>query len=149
MVDLMRHLVARASVFAIIGLAFCLVGCGGPEAPEAVQAVKGQVIYRGQPAVGAIVVFHKVGADPNTGQPSGKVLDDGTFTLTSYRPGDGAAEGEYRVTVSWRQVIGGSLSDPDYGPEKLPEKYQSPETSGLTVTVVTGSNDLEAFQIKD
>lgn len=127
----------------------CIFGCGGPQPPETVQIVNGQVMHRGKPAVGAIVSFHKVGADPNVGQPSGKVQDDGTFTLTSYRPGDGAAVGEYRVTISWRESIGGSLSDPDYGPEKLPKKYQSPESSGLTVTVIEGSNDLEPFQIND
>jgi hypothetical protein len=130
-------------------LAAFVLGCGGPEPPEAVHAVNGQVTYRGKPAVGAIVVFHKVGADPSSGQPSGKVQDDGTFSLTSYQPGDGAAEGEYRVTISWREAIGGSLSDPDYGPEKLPKKYQSPDTSGLTVNVVSGTNDLEPFQVKD
>lgn len=140
---------ARASACWYFGLAICILGCGGPEPPESVYPVKGQVMYRGKPAVGAIVVFHKVGADPTAGQPSGKVQEDGGFTLTSYLPGDGAGEGDYRVTVSWRESIGGSLSDPDYGPEKLPKKYQSPDTSGLTVAVATGSNDLEPFQIND
>lgn len=141
---------ARAAVCSVLTVVLaCISGCGGPEPPETVHLVKGQVMYRGKPAVGAIVAFHKVGADPNTGQPSGKVQADGEFTLTSYRAGDGAATGEYRVTISWRESVGGSLSDPDYGPEKLPKKYQSPETSGLTVNVIEGSSDLEPFQIND
>ena len=145
----MKFLVARVAACWLVGLTVCIVGCGGPQPPETVHLVKGQVMYRGKPTVGAIVAFHKVGADPNAGQPSGKVQDDGAFTLTSYRPGDGAASGEYRVTISWREPVGGSLSDPDYGPEKLPKQYQSPETSGLTVNVAEGSNDLEPFQIND
>jgi len=145
----MRLRLARVAACCSFALAVCILGCGGPEPPEAVYPVTGKVFYRGKPAVGAMVAFHKVGSDPNSGQPSGEVQEDGTFTLTSYRPDDGAASGEYQVTISWRDAVGGSLSDPDYGPEKLPKKYQASETSGLTVSVAAGSNDLAPFQIND
>jgi hypothetical protein len=141
--------VARVAACWLGVLTVGILGCGGPEPPESVYPVKGEVFYRGKPAVGALVAFHKVGADPNAGQPSGEVQDDGTFTLTSYRADDGAAPGEYQVTISWRETTGGSLSDPEYGPEKLPKKYQTPDKSGLSVSVTAGSNNLGAFQISD
>lgn len=124
-------------------------GCGAPEPPEQVFPVAGKVFVKGKPADGAVVTFFKVGADITSGQPSATVQPDGSFQLTSYRPGDGAAEGEYQITLSWREPVGGSLSDPEYGPEKLPKKYLSPASSGLVAMVSPTTNELPAFEIKN
>ncbi len=132
-----------AGLFAVM-----LIGCGGPEPPEQVFPVTGEVFVNGLPADGAIVTFFKVGAELTAGQPSGTVQPDGSFQLTSYRPGDGASQGDYQITLSWRATVGGSLSDPEYGPEKLPKKYLKPESSGLVATVSSTTNTLPAFEIK-
>jgi hypothetical protein len=139
-----RNLLWTACLFAAV-----LAGCGGLEPPEPVFPVSGEVFVKGRPADGAVVTFFKEGADLTAGQPSATVQPDGSFKLTSYLPEDGAAEGEYRISLSWREAIGGSLSDPEYGPEKLPKKYLSPESSGLQASVSPTTNTLPAFEIKD
>jgi hypothetical protein len=139
-----RTLNWAACLFAAV-----FVGCGGPEPPEQVFPVSGEVFVKGKPADGAVVTFFKVGADLTSGQPSATVRPDGSFKLTSYLPEDGASEGEYKVAISWRDAVGGSLSDPEFGPEKLPKKYLSPDSSGLQVSVSPIANTLPAFEIKD
>jgi len=139
-----RNLLWTACVFATV-----FGGCGGPEPPEQVFPVAGEVFVKGRPADGAVVTFFKVGADLTSGQPSATVQPDGSFKLTSYLPEDGASEGDYQVAISWRETVGGSLSDPELGPEKLPKKYLNPESSGLQVSVSSTANKLPAFEIKD
>jgi len=115
----------------------------------------GKVLYRGKPIPNARVTFHPVeslnavgavpgpsGAGSDTAPPPlvrtpfAVVKEDGTFELSTLKPGDGAPEGEYAVTVSWtgeKPVV----SDSD-APEKLPLKYQNPAQSGLRVRVKQG-----------
>jgi hypothetical protein len=53
------------------------------------------------------VVFHpKDNADPQAPRPFGTAGADGSFGLTTSRPGDGAPAGEYRVTVIWPGAAG-------------------------------------------
>ena len=77
-------------------------GCGARRVP--CHPVKGQVTFRDRPAAGALVIFHPVdGSAPPAipAKPSGRVGDDGSFTLSTYGEGDGAPAGQYRITVQW------------------------------------------------
>jgi hypothetical protein len=68
-------------------------GCSG----SGTVKVKGIVTLDGQPLSGATVTFEPVGQ----GHPAGGITaQDGVFRLTTYRTGDGALPGEYRVTVA-------------------------------------------------
>src|SRR5262245_35683473 len=84
--------------------ALCLAGCGrSGRAP--VYPVTGQVLLdgSGKPAAGATVIFHPAkGATDSAPRAVGQADDQGTFTLTTYEKGDGAAAGDYVVTVEWR-----------------------------------------------
>src|SRR5262249_23178376 len=52
---------------------------------------RGQVFVGGKPAEGAVVVLHPVGATKGDApKPSGRVGADGSFTLSTVEPGDGA-----------------------------------------------------------
>ena len=127
-----------------------LIGCG--ESHD-VAAVTGTVTYKGQPVEGATVAFHGANA---------KVLATGTtdasgkFKLTSYAPGDGAAPGSYKVTVTKQQLSGkvatGPLSMEDAAKQgatavketnTLPVKYQAADTTPLNAMVEKGKpNDI-------
>lgn len=84
----------------MLGLLFAS-GCGGggegAEARVSVYKVTGKITLAGGPVAGASVTF-----SPKDKQPvaTGKTGNDGTFTLTTYDPGDGAAAGNYVVVVS-------------------------------------------------
>jgi hypothetical protein len=90
------RLVGASALFAgaLLG-----ASCGGGRGPKT-YAVEGKVLHGGRPAAGARVVFHpKDNADPQAPRPHGTAGADGSFHLTTNRPGDGAPAGEYSVTV--------------------------------------------------
>jgi hypothetical protein len=92
-----------AAVFCPVAL--LAASCGDKRL--AVFPVNGQVSYKDAPTPGALVVFHPVGSQARQShRPSGYVQQDGSFTLSTYEPGDGAPEGEYDVSISW--------DDPNY-----------------------------------
>jgi hypothetical protein len=62
------------------------------------------LLVGGNPARGALVVFHPLdNPDRVAVKPRAVVGRDGTFSLFSYRVGDGAPAGTYAVTVVWQQ----------------------------------------------
>jgi hypothetical protein len=131
-------------VLAIVA-AFFLHGCArsGPE----MARVTGKVIYDGKPVPKGTISFLAVG--PGGRNATGTLAPDGSYTLQTEQPGDGAQLGEYRVAISARDdtVL-------DYIPEKpvppkrlIPEKYENPSTSELKATVVSGRNEIP-FELK-
>lgn len=103
------------------------LGCnsGTPlEAPQTVP-VKGKVLLPdGQPLKQGRLVL--VPIDKSKQEANGLLGKDGAFTLMSYKPGDGAAPGEYKV----------KLED---APAGVPKKYLS--GAGETVTVSADKSD--------
>lgn len=88
----------RTAVVCLVATAMC-VGCGGgSEGRVNVYPVIGKVTQSGQPVGGATVMFSS--ADGKTPMARGKSKDDGTYTLTTYDYGDGAALGDYIVMIS-------------------------------------------------
>src|SRR5262245_1066888 len=83
----------------LIALSCC--SCGPKGKP--LYPVSGHVYCNGQPAEGALVVFHPVddSGEMVVLRPSAAVRADGFFELGSYKSGDGAPAGDYRVTVQW------------------------------------------------
>lgn len=116
----MRKLIPLALIAAI--------GCAGgaplAQAPETVP-VKGKVILSsGSPLTTGRIVF--VPEDKSKQEAVGGIGKDGTFTLTSYKQGDGAATGNYTIKI-------------EDGPPTLPKKYT---TGGYgSVTVEKGKTD--------
>jgi hypothetical protein len=63
--------------------------------------VKGQVLFKNQPVVGALVVFEPATkSDPHWPSATGITDDEGKFSLTTYEEDDGAPAGEYNVGIS-------------------------------------------------
>ena len=82
---------ARQASLLVAFLALTGTGCGQ------LYHIKGKVTLDGQPLAGATVQFvPEDGSRPAVGTTA----TDGTFTLTTYKPGDGVLPGEYRVLIS-------------------------------------------------
>lgn len=115
--------------------------------------VKGKVTWKvdGRPAIGTMVVFHQEGKLPGSGLlapkavADGRVMEDGTFTVSQRRGSSGLKPGPYIVTInpSPKLVIDGK-------PNALviPEKYLSPKSSSLVVEVVDGRENSFDFSLE-
>jgi hypothetical protein len=110
-------------------------GCGNPEGN-----VTGAVYHRGIPVVAGHVNFF----DPGSGKGGRGALDSaGRYALEGTLP-----PGNYQVYVTPPPPPLPRADDPPprppHKPEEssLPRRYTSPETSGATVTVTSGRNEL-------
>ncbi len=136
-----------------IGLvAMAAAGCGSAamdDVPKVtLHPVAGTVLFEGKPAVGARITLHPLEkADLGLVTPGAEANADGQFAVTTYEFGDGAPEGRYRATVSWSTVLNPEASEPMYGPEKLPRRYQSPETSPLVVEILPGVSEIPTLAL--
>jgi hypothetical protein len=123
---------------------FLLAGCTsqGPTLPTAVEA-KGKVLLPdGRPLSGGRVTLNPQAATEV--EAFGDVNPDGTFALTTYKPGDGAVPGTYVVTVSpfnYRSKTGNPTRIANAA--QIPARYGDAATSDLKVTINSGGgNDL-------
>lgn len=98
-----------------------------------VYPVHGQVFDKNnKPAVGALVIFHPVDlSDPNAGKPLAHVDEKGDFALTTYEKNDGGPEGEYIITIQWRESSTNPFGANKEGPDRLQGKFNNPKTSKL------------------
>jgi hypothetical protein len=88
----------------------------------------------GQPLTKGLVIFEgKEGDKPVSAR--GDIQPDGSYRLSTHRPGDGAPPGKYQVLISPRIDVD--------APEPLPfdSRYTDFKTSGLSFEVTAGSND--------
>jgi hypothetical protein len=115
-----------------------------------VYLVHGQVFAKnGEPTAGAFVIFHPMdadGSDPN--KPSAYVEDDGSFSLTTYKAGDGAPAGEYVVTIEWKPRIKSAFDPNRHGKDRLDGRYSNVTRSKLRFTVEKKpANDLPPIHL--
>ncbi len=132
-----------ALLAALTAMSIC--SCGRQSA--GVHPVHGLVFVAGQPAAGAVVVFHPLHASSiDMPRPSGRVAADGSFVLTTFRPGDGAPAGEYGVAVAW---YGEAPPDPVTGQRvvRLAPAYGNRAVTPLRAVVRNGATDLPAFNL--
>ena len=109
-----------------------MMGCGGSgPARPALNSVKGKVTL----ATGAPLAFGIISFEPGGGRAfrcSGKIGPDGTFELETGAE-KGATAGKYKVSVNL----------PPNKKNSVPKKFQSDDTSGIEVEIVSGDNDLD------
>lgn len=129
-----------------------LAGCG--EAPPLeTHPIRGKILVDGMPAKDALVVLFPVDlrAEAKTLAPSGTTDAQGYFSLSSFRPNDGAPAGDYHMTVVWRGPTPEEPMHPDKvasRPDLLGGKYAEPTTSELKVTISKEQADLGAFELR-
>jgi hypothetical protein len=135
----------------------CLLLAGCSRGPR-IAPVRGRVTYNGKPVTTGKIWFY-----PENGRPAlGVLAEDGTYTLTTDRPGDGALVGTHRVAIQSTTVGPGSMVPKSREEEValsqkghpgtwlvagkvewlVPEKYCRPETSGLTAKVEDTNNEI-------
>ena len=121
------------------------VGCSrGGFKQHPTHPVAGRADFGGKPPVGAHLVFHPQPEKPDWGDlPSAVVKPDGSFSVSTYRDGDGAPAGEYVVTAQWFPVG----QDGSVGVNALDRSFATPASSPLRVTVQAGGNELAPLQL--
>jgi hypothetical protein len=105
--------------------------------------VRGTVTLEdGSPLKKGMVIFEGTAADGKAVTARGEVRPDGSYELGTFKPGDGAPVGKYRV-----QINPMDLSEVPDEEKKLPfdAKYLKFETSGLEYEVRPGPN---AFSLR-
>jgi hypothetical protein len=107
----------------------------------------------GQPAADCLVWLHRTFDDdhPRRVSPFGATDQTGAFQINSYSVGDGAPEGEYIVTLEWRERSG-ILNQNHDGPDKLDGAYANKDVNkgkpGFVIKVGKEPLVLPPFEIK-
>ncbi|MBT5020328.1 MAG: hypothetical protein HON04_16475 [Planctomicrobium sp.] len=133
--------------------ALLCVGCGKSDTvpyEKPVFPVSGGVNFKGKPIKDASIRLHPISTTPDemVVTPRGVADSGGRFDLTTYRKGDGAPSGEYQVSVSWVGPLDGlDEEEEDRLRERLPRKYTRPESSGITVSISEGMNELPEISL--
>jgi hypothetical protein len=115
-------------------------GCGG-----GLQPVRGTVkLPDGKPAAGSQVVFE--GGPENEKKKvtaRGDVRDDGSFELSTIKPGDGVPPGKYKVQVNPPPMVNAEAAY--VSPFNV--KYSNFQTSGLEFEVMAGQRNEFPIQV--
>jgi hypothetical protein len=112
-----------------------LSGCGNRSIPT--YRVSGKVMFAdGKPLEGGWVCCESV-QGAHIPSSRGQIQPDGSFQLSTYRPNDGAVEGEFRALVT-PPVPEGGLRQTKVMPQVIDVRFTRFDTSGLKFTV---SND--------
>ncbi len=135
----------RSLMLLLSWVSLLTIGCsGGPDSGLIVpQPVSGKIVYDGKPVAGVRVTFIPGDAPmvpriPHN--PYGVTNADGTFTLTTFQEGDGAAEGGYQIVISWpSEETKKSEREEVEDPDRLLGWYD-PTHSTLSYRVVAGQN---------
>src|SRR6266850_5078770 len=131
-VPLMRRIAQFDLAVCVVTLTI-VAGCD--QSPP-IYKVRGTVAYQGKPLNTGVVAFHHT--DAKSPLVKGEIGPGGTFQLTTRRPGDGAAAGDYQVTVtSMTPGQGIEGIDKDYRPPRplIPLKYMRLDETPLKATV--------------
>jgi hypothetical protein len=143
---------------ALLALAAAAAGgCSAQQAPRPKPVpVHGLVRYNGKPLDGAHVIFTNTEAGLSA---DGTTDADGKFSLTTFRPDDGAVPGHYHVTVTKAQAPtrhGAANAPPVFRPGGgaphprwlIPQKYANLATSGLTADVADGGSEQIVVELR-
>lgn len=146
-------------------LLVAVTGCGGgadrPEGMPELSPATITVTYKGQPVEGATVTLA-----PTSGTYSAGAVTDasGKAVMKTNGTYDGVAPGDYMVSISKVEAIGGNTGESSSDPAAyaqafeaaaakpthlIPEKYSAPSTSGLTLKVTEGTPVDETFELTD
>lgn len=127
-----------------------LGGCQKAQRQKAVHPVRGQVKFQGQGVKDCRVIFYPLDDPEDMERPEAYTDAAGYFEVAARRNEKGAAEGRYKVVLVWRD----RNDDPETsdqrwkGPNKLPSKFGSPNTTDLVVEVKPGPNELPPFDLR-
>src|SRR3954465_5970917 len=134
----------RFLIFAATGL--LVAGCNQSDTVP----VTGTLTLNGRPVENGEVMFNPAPDKPGR-MISAHTDSNGHFTLETARPGDGAAPGEYVVTLGEYYPPGKAPAMPKGGgllPSRFPPKYGDPAQTPLKATVEGGKKNDFQFDVK-
>ncbi len=125
------------TIIPVLLLTTALLGCGKGLVPIKTAPVSGVVKFNGKAPENYRIYFYCEQAAAK--EPSSALISsDGSFRVTTRFDGDGAIVGSNQIWFSWDPPIPPSDSE-EWNPPtptlKIPEKYLSRESSGLSVEV--------------
>ena len=135
-------------LLTLAGAAAALAGCGENGDRIETFPASGQVLWDGQPLVGALVVLHPLASTQPLLLPArGETDEHGRFVLGTYDSEDGAPAGDYRITVHWHPVVnsGGSFEP---GPDIVPAQYSDPLRTELKARIAAGENHIPPLSLR-
>lgn len=146
---------ARWGFFAALTL-LVAAGCGGGNV--SVYPVKGKITFegksmRGGGAISLVPIGNQAGKTAG-----GEIAEDGSFQLTTYKPGDGSMAGEFRVVI--HQSV---FKEPEASrdgekvakaaeavapADRIPAIYSDPQNSPLKAKVEAGKPNELNLELK-
>ncbi len=104
------HIQSAVHVFTVL-LCVAISGCG-QRYPQT-HPVSGTITYQGQPVTAGTIVFY-----PEQGRSATSSIEaDGSYRLTTFRPGDGALPGRHTVTIT-------AIAEASSGPASMEEEME-------------------------
>lgn len=131
---------------ALLTVPVLVCGCGkkrDPRLPPTV-GVTGNVIYRNAPLEKGTITFHPQGGKGNPAD--GRLLEGGTFSLSTYTSGDGAVLGQHKVTIQIPPRLDGEPAGPM---DTLPVEYTSVDETPLSAEVTEGGKNHFEFKVEE
>ena len=128
-------------------LCLAVLGCGNGGDRQRVFPVSGRLTYHGKPMKKALVSFHPLNdPGPRAVRASAEADAQGNYRLTTYISTDGAAAGEYGVTIYWPSAPANLKKNEE--PEQLPPDqlrgaYSNRATTRLRATVLEQDNVID------
>jgi hypothetical protein len=163
---------ALTKKFRVVGIALgfaamaVILGCGDDSGLATRYKVSGTVKYKGEPVPKGTVVFEPVNPPPPQGRVAQGSIENGSYTLTTSTPNDGALPGEYKVIImssdldvaalAKEQGHGGMLHQGDESHVKalkaaknpLPQKYAQSDKTPEKAKVEARSQTID-FNLTD
>ena len=134
-----RVLCRPLALAAAAALAVGSAGCGSGQLGTA--PVSGKVSFNGAPVPGGTITFYPAGEGGDSRPASGAVNPDGTFSLTTYEPGDGAVPGKYKVGFSPPEMPAVEAPEGAHAAAPKPSPFAGLRPMVPEVEVASGSND--------
>jgi hypothetical protein len=133
----MRASITRGLIVVMSLATLSLPACSSRSDLPELAPVRGTVTMQGKPMSGVGVTFFPMGKGPIA---TGNTNAEGQFVLMTSEPGDGASVGSHRVSL-------GSAEEGRRPSMAIPEKYDRPDSSGLTAEVKAGEENNFTFDL--
>jgi hypothetical protein len=138
--------------------AAALLAAAGCDSEPKVYPVRGAVTFEGKPMRGGgSISFVPTAVRPGR-TAGGEIAEDGTFELSTHKPGDGSMEGPFRVVihqvtevepVKTRDGEKAAKAVRAVAPEdRIPTVYGDQQKSPLTATVTASGGQVINFDLK-
>jgi hypothetical protein len=140
---------SKARPIVAVAIALVVFGSAGCNRGPALYAVHGKVVYPdGTPMKGGTMTCELADNSQKMMSRATINMEDGTFTIMTFKEGDGVPPGKYRALVLGRRNDPKKETiDPEIIGQVHP-RYSSYDTSGLEFTVEPSANNEVVLKIE-